>query len=171
MSSENLRLLILYPWTDIPVPLSLTESITLSRYEINIFADIGSPCLVPTVVLNQSPNVVLKQSPIANLHRRLQDFTDVLQYLDQSCSDSIWLECCPSNVLFDGVECLLEIDETVDDVSSFTFRLLCHKPKNQDLMCRASVFPESGLLFWQMWFHLRFQSLQYHHHQYLTHVA
>ncbi len=55
MSSANLRLLILYPWTDIPVPLSLTESITLSRYEMNIVGDIGSPCLVPTVVLNQSP--------------------------------------------------------------------------------------------------------------------
>ncbi len=41
MSFANLRLLILYPWTDIPVPLSLNESITLSRYEMNIVGDIG----------------------------------------------------------------------------------------------------------------------------------
>src|ERR1043165_7650245 len=56
MSSANLRLFIFRPCTDIPLQLSLTPSIALSKSEINTSGDIGSPCLVPLSVLNHSPN-------------------------------------------------------------------------------------------------------------------
>ena len=56
ISSANFGLLILWPCTETPVPISFIGSITLSRYEIIVVGDIRSPCLVPTMVLNQSPS-------------------------------------------------------------------------------------------------------------------
>src|SRR6218665_402906 len=52
-SSANLRLLIRIPCIVIPLCLSLILSIALSRSAMNTVDDIGSPCLVPLVVLNQ----------------------------------------------------------------------------------------------------------------------
>src|SRR6218665_562630 len=51
-SSANRKLWIRIPCTVIPLCLSLFLSIALSRSALNIVGDIGSPCLVPLLVLN-----------------------------------------------------------------------------------------------------------------------
>src|SRR6218665_2852252 len=56
MSSANCRLLMRSSYTETLVPLSwIFPLITLSKYVMNVFGEIGSPCLVPPVVRNQSP--------------------------------------------------------------------------------------------------------------------
>jgi len=55
MSSANLRLFSCYPCMEIPVPLSRSPSITLSRYVMKVMGDNGSPCCVPIDNVNHSP--------------------------------------------------------------------------------------------------------------------
>src|SRR3984885_14587538 len=55
MSSAKHRLLILIPLISTPSSLSLILSMTLSNNVIKELGDIGSPCLVPLLVLNQFP--------------------------------------------------------------------------------------------------------------------
>jgi len=56
MSSANFRLCILWPRIRTSVSLSIITSNILYKHIMNVAADIGSPCLVPTVIPNHSPN-------------------------------------------------------------------------------------------------------------------
>jgi len=54
MSSANLRLFSWYPCMKMPMPLSRSPSITLSRYVMKAVGDNGSPCRVPIDNVNHS---------------------------------------------------------------------------------------------------------------------
>ena len=92
-----------------PVSLSFIGSNTLSRYEINIVGDIRSPCLVPTVVYNQSPSFPPTRTADCNLSLM---FYRISVGLVPTPYD-------PDNFMFDEVQCIFKIDEAVENVSPF----------------------------------------------------
>jgi len=62
MSTANLKLFSWHPCMEIPVSLSRSPSITLSRYVMEVVGDNGSPCRDPIDDVNHSPMHVLSDA-------------------------------------------------------------------------------------------------------------